>query len=339
MELTLNLPEGDERLALVGAAERNLKIIRESLGVAIHSRHGNVRISGESEAVGRAAAVLESLGAAARRHQPLERQQLLDLIAHTSRQRPASPGGRMVSDGSIEVYARGRRIAAMTEGQHHYLEAIHHHDMTFCIGPAGTGKTYLAVAAAAGMLKRNVVRKLVLVRPAVEAGEKLGFLPGDMQQKVNPYLRPLLDALHDMMDYEQVQRFMACDLIEIIPLAFMRGRTLNDSLIILDEAQNTTKAQMMMFLTRLGHGSKMIVTGDTTQIDLPDPRGSGLIDAARRLRRVRGIAMVTLAQSDIVRHNLVQRIVEAYETKKRPGVADDMDPLSGRPEGAPADGD
>jgi len=337
LELTISLPDGDERLALVGAAERNLKIIRESLGVNLHARNGNLKISGDSAAVGRAVNVLEALGDAARRHRPVERQQLLDIIANSSRRSPTAavvaagaaghgnlqhtPTNAQTADGSLDVYSRGRRVAAITEGQRHYLEAIQHHDMTFCIGPAGTGKTYLAVAAAAAMLKRGLVRKLVLVRPAVEAGEKLGFLPGDMQAKVNPYLRPLLDALHDMMDFEQIQRFMACDLIEVIPLAFMRGRTLNESLIILDEAQNTTKAQMMMFLTRLGHGSKMIITGDTTQIDLPDPRESGLIDAARRLRRVKGIAMVTLEQSDIVRHNLVQRIVEAYEPRKRPAPA------------------
>ncbi len=340
MELTISLPEGDQRIALVGAAERNLKIIRESLGVAITARNGNLKVSGESDAVGRAANVLEALGDAARRHRTIERQQLLDLIANSSRRshnaaivmggvHPIGPGRAAggnfaASDGGLDVYSRGRRVAAITEGQRHYLDAIEHHDLTFCIGPAGTGKTYLAVAAAAAMLKRGSVRKLVLVRPAVEAGEKLGFLPGDMQAKVNPYLRPLLDALHDMMDFEQIQRFMACDLIEVIPLAFMRGRTLNDSLIILDEAQNTTKAQMMMFLTRLGHGSKMIVTGDTSQIDLPDPRQSGLIDSVRRLRRVKGIAMVTLEQSDIVRHNLVQRIVEAYEVKRKEPVETEL---------------
>ncbi|MFK7789109.1 MAG: PhoH family protein, partial [Phycisphaeraceae bacterium] len=189
------------------------------------------------------------------------------------------------------------------------------------IGPAGTGKTYLAVAAAVSMLKRGQIRKLVLVRPAVEAGEKLGFLPGTLQDKVNPYLRPLLDALHDMMPFEQIERFMAVDLIEIVPLAFMRGRTLNDACIICDEAQNTTKSQMLMFLTRLGHGSKMIVTGDTSQIDLDDPRDSGLIDAVRRLRRTKGIAMCTLDGTDIVRHSLVQRVVEAYgQNDKRPQI-------------------
>ena len=185
-------------------------------------------------------------------------------------------------------------------------------DMVFCTGPAGTGKTYLAVAVAVHMLKHQQSKRLILVRPAVEAGEKLGFLPGDMQAKVNPYLRPLFDALHDMMDYDQIRRFMVNDLIEVIPLAFMRGRTLNDSVIILDEAQNTTVAQMMMFLTRMGHGSKMIVTGDDSQVDLPPDTVSGLLDAKGRLTGIDGLSFVVLERGDIVRHRLVQHIVEAY---------------------------
>lgn len=319
---------------MTGSGERNLKIIRESLGVNISARDESLKISGESDAVGRAAHVIEQLADAAKRNRPLTRQQVIDSIASATRHSRSRGQGSLHidrqyqrhqsesnngdgDDGTeLEVYLGGRQITAMTTGQRRYLTAMYQHDLTFCIGPAGTGKTYLAVAAAVAMLRRGQVRKLMLVRPAVEAGEKLGFLPGDMQQKVNPYLRPLLDALHDMMDFEQIQRFMATDVIEIIPLAFMRGRTLNNAAVILDEAQNTTRSQMLMFLTRLGHGSKMVVTGDTSQIDLEEPRESGLIDAARRLIRVTGIGFVTLEQTDIVRHSLVQRIVEAYAPPK-----------------------
>jgi len=322
LELTISLPHGDERLAVTGTAERNLKIIRETLGVIIMARDGSLRITGESQAVGRAAHVLELLSRAAKRNHPLTRQQLLESITAVGNIIPTTAKEGHIASAStdaLEVYLRGRQVRAMTAGQQRYIDVIQKHDLSFCIGPAGTGKTYLAVAAAAAMLRRGEVRKLMLVRPAVEAGEKLGFLPGDMQQKVNPYLRPLLDALHDMMDFDQIQRFMATDVIEIIPLAFMRGRTLNEAAVILDEAQNTTKAQMLMFLTRLGHGSKMVVTGDTSQIDLEDPRQSGLIDAARRLIRVPGIGFVTLDQADIVRHSLVQKIVEAYNPTEKPG--------------------
>ncbi len=344
MELTIKIPDGAERFGVTGPAERNLKIIREALGVTINARSEALKVTGKSAAVGQAAHVIERLSEAARHDAPLSRQQLLDAIAAIS-SAPA-PGsfhaGRNMSDGSpddktlaqaLDVYLDGRRVRPMSPGQRHYLDCLTKHDLTFCIGPAGTGKTYLAVAAAVSMLKRGQVRKLVLVRPAVEAGEKLGFLPGTMQDKVNPYLRPLLDALHDMMPFEQIERFMAVDLIEIVPLAFMRGRTLNDACILCDEAQNTTKSQMLMFLTRLGHGSKMIVTGDTSQIDLDDPRDSGLIDAVRRLRRTRGVAMCTLDGADIVRHSLVQRVVEAYgENAKRPQtdfIKDVMDDVEG----------
>lgn len=299
---------------MIGSAERNLKIIREALGVKVAARNGMLRISGNSQAVGRATHVLEALQSTASKRQPMDRRQLLHLIASVARQsvdhREAPDDVARTDD--LEVYTPGRRIRALTPGQRAYLGAIQQHDLTLCTGPAGTGKTYLAVATAVSMLKRSQIRKLALVRPAVEAGERLGFLPGDMQEKVNPYLRPLLDALHDMMDFAQVQRLMACDVIEAVPLAYMRGRTLNDAIIILDEAQNTTRSQMLMFLTRLGHGGKMIVTGDTTQIDLEEPRHSGLIDAARRLRGVKGVALVSLDRQDIVRHSLVQQIVQAY---------------------------
>jgi phosphate starvation-inducible protein PhoH and related proteins len=227
----------------------------------------------------------------------------------------AADNDRAVRQGSIDVYSRGAAIKPKTDGQKRYIDGIVENDLTFCVGPAGTGKTYLAVAAAASMLKHGQAKRLVLARPAVEAGERLGFLPGDLQAKVNPYLRPLFDALHDMMDFEQVKRFMANDVIEVIPLAFMRGRTLNDSAIILDEAQNTTVSQMLMFLTRLGNNSKMIVTGDPSQVDLPKNEQSGLVDAMSRLRGIKGIAMVELDRADIVRHRLVQNIVNAYERR------------------------
>ncbi len=319
MELTIQLPEDDRRVGITGSAERNLKILRETLGVTITERNAALRIRGESSAVGRAAHILERLHEAAKNHKPFTRQDLLETITSVCAMKsfdhdhPLEPGRRNAAlHEGLDVYLSGKCIRPLSAGQRDYVRAIEQHDLTFCVGPAGTGKTYLAVAVAVSMLKHAEVRKLVLVRPAVEAGEKLGFLPGSMQEKVNPYLRPLLDALHDMMEYEQIQRFMTCDLIEIVPLAFMRGRTLNDALIILDEAQNTTRNQMLMFLTRLGHGSKMVVTGDTSQIDLPDKRQSGLLDALHRLRYTHGLAMVSLEGQDIVRHSLVQRIVEAY---------------------------
>ena len=317
MELTISLPRGHDRVDLTGTGERNLKIIRDVLDVRLAARNGHLRISGERDAVGRAASLLEQLASAARSQRPMTRQQLLEAILAD---KPSTAGvaihggndNKPLEVNSLEVYLPGRRVKPLTPGQRSYLEAILQHDLTICSGPAGTGKTYLAVAAAVALLKHGQARRLALVRPAVEAGEKLGFLPGDMQDKVNPYLRPLLDALHDMMEFDQIQRFMTNDVIEIIPLAFMRGRTLNDTVIILDEAQNTTANQMLMFLTRMGHGAKMIVTGDTTQIDLEDSLQSGLVDAFRRLRRTKGVATVTLEDTDIVRHSLVQRIVRAY---------------------------
>ncbi len=318
MELTITLDENVDPVAVLGPAESHLKLIREAFDVRATSRNGAVRLSGEGAAVNRAAEAVHVLAQAARDQRHLSKGQVVEHIHRIGSANTTGPTSRHGTDpwadddDNIDVYIQGRRIRPKSAGQRRYLDAIRAHDMIFCTGPAGTGKTYLAVAAAVAMLKHGRTRKLVLVRPAVEAGEKLGFLPGDMQQKVNPYLRPLLDALHDMAPFEQVQRFMHGDLIEVVPLAFMRGRTLNDAVIIMDEAQNTTKAQMQMFLTRLGHGGKMIITGDTSQIDLPPGETSGLIDAVRRLKRVPGIGFITLEKGDIVRHSLVQRIVEAY---------------------------
>ncbi len=306
MNLNITLEHPDKKLALYGASDKYLRLIRDSFGVQLVARDDELRLSGEPDQVGKAALVLDQM------QRKLRRQDWLSLEDVGNAVKSVKNEYQPRAAGDIDVYVKGHAIKPKTEGQKKYVEAIAAHDLTICVGPAGSGKTYLAVAAAASMLKQGQAKRLVLARPAVEAGERLGFLPGDMQAKVNPYLRPLFDALHDMMDFEQVKRFMLNDVIEVIPLAFMRGRTLNESVVILDEAQNTTASQMMMFLTRLGHNSKMIVTGDVTQIDLPRDVPSGLIDAIEILRGVKGIATVELARGDIVRHRLVQDIVDAY---------------------------
>jgi phosphate starvation-inducible PhoH-like protein len=217
------------------------------------------------------------------------------------------------SQSAIDLFQRAKRVQPRTKGQEEYVEAIRKNDLVFCIGPAGCGKTYLAVAMAVNALRKELVRKIVLVRPAVEAGERLGFLPGDLLAKVNPFLRPLLDAMQEMLDFEQVKRYIEADVVEILPLAFMRGRTLNETFIILDEAQNTTATQMKMFLTRMGEGAKIVVTGDPTQTDLPPQTMSGLDDAMRRLSGIEGVTTVELTGRDIVRHRLVREIVKAYD--------------------------
>ncbi|MEO1130775.1 MAG: PhoH family protein [Planctomycetota bacterium] len=316
MEITIRVPEGVDRTALFGSADGHLKMIRETLGVNMTARDDAVRVRGERESVHAAQSVMERMiESALRRRTPTRRDVLAMLADEGLRQ---SPGPSITGNGhgglpdGLDVYAGGRRIEPRSENQAFYVEAMRTHDLVIATGPAGTGKTYLAVAAAIHMLKSGRVKKAILARPAVEAGEKLGFLPGDQFAKVNPYLRPLLDALNDMLDYATIKRFMAADVVEVVPLAYMRGRTLNDAAIILDEAQNTTRGQMQMFLTRMGQRSKMIVTGDTTQVDLPEPTESGLLDAIRRLRRVKGVALCTLDRADVVRHELVQRIIDAY---------------------------
>ncbi len=323
LEITINLPPASEKLAVLGSGEANLKLIRDALGVRITARNDTIHFSGERGAVYTARSVLSHLIDQSRRSHPTipSRETVLDLIAQQSptihksasspRQMPRQHS-HVNWNGRLDVYVRGRAVKPRSLNQQHYLEAIMEHDLTIAIGPAGTGKTYLAVAAAVHMLKSGQIRKIILARPAVEAGEKLGFLPGTVEAKVNPFLRPLFDALHDMMDYAQISRFMESDVIEVVPLAYMRGRTLNDAAIICDEAQNTTRGQMHMFLTRMGAASKMIVTGDITQIDLPDPRQSGLIDALRRLRRVPGVGSIVLESADVIRHPLVARIIQAY---------------------------
>jgi len=293
----------------LGASDRHVRMIRDAFGVQVSCRDDEVRLAGDKEQVGKAAAVLDLMQKHLRRKEWISVEEVGKVISQVEHASPDAQG----SSDTLDVFTHAHRIHAKTEGQQRYLDAMQSHDLTFCIGPAGTGKTYLAVAVGASLLKHGQVKRIVLARPAVEAGERLGFLPGDLQAKVNPYLRPLFDALHDMIDFEQVKRFMLNDVIEVIPLAFMRGRTLNDCVVILDEAQNTTPAQMLMFLTRLGHDSKMIVTGDISQVDLPPDVPSGLADAMQKLRGIRGIGMVQLERGDIVRHRLVQNIVNAYE--------------------------
>ena len=308
MNLSITLEQPSKKLALFGSADRYLRLIRDSFGIQVVSRDDELRLSGETDQVSKAARVLDTMQRKLRRQDWLTPEEVGKAVAEVTETEGADK-----STGRIETFAKGHAVKPKTDGQTRYLQAIAENDLTICIGPAGTGKTYLAVAAAANLLKRGQAKRLVLARPAVEAGERLGFLPGDLQAKVNPYLRPLFDALGDMMEAEMVKRFMMNDVIEVVPLAFMRGRTLSESVIILDEAQNTTVSQMLMFLTRLGQDSKMIVTGDVSQVDLPHGTVSGLGDAVRKLQGIKGVATITLDKADIVRHRLVQNIVEAYE--------------------------
>jgi len=312
LELTITLDDSGKRAALFGSGDRHLRLIRGALGVQISARDSSIKLSGTAQAVGRAANVLEELQRLLRERDHLTDEVVAEVISYACQVDDA----RKENGDIIEVYTRHTVIRPRTEGQKAYVEAIRHNDLVFCVGPAGTGKTYLAVALAVSMLKAGSVQRVVLVRPAVEAGEKLGYLPGDMQAKVNPYLRPLFDAMHDMMTFDQIKRFISNDVIEVAPLAFMRGRTLNNCVVILDEAQNTTRSQMLMFLTRLGHHTKMIVTGDDSQVDLERPEESGVVDALRRLKRIKGIGVVRLQRQDIVRHQLVTEIVHAYTNEK-----------------------
>lgn len=307
MELSVTLSEPHRRAELFGAGDRHLRRIRELLDVRIQSRNATVRLTGEAPNVAKAASVLERMQKMLHGREFLDDAEVDQALAEVEEREAGAAGHEFLT-----VFARDAALTPRTDGQRAYVEAMLAHDMVFCLGPAGTGKTYLAVAVAVHLLKHAKTKRIALVRPAVEAGEKLGFLPGDLQAKVNPYLRPLFDAMHDMMTYDQLKRFMVSDVIEVIPLAYMRGRTLNNAVIILDEAQNATPSQMLMFLTRMGHHSKMIVTGDDSQTDLPSGTESGLVDAVQRLRGVRGIEIVRLKESDIVRHRLVQEVVSRY---------------------------
>jgi phosphate starvation-inducible PhoH-like protein len=311
LELKLKIEPNQKLLELFGPADSHLRALRKNLNVKISARKNDLLISGSENNVKNAAKIIEKMQKQLTKKGFLTTDDVKIMLAQKDSAQPAETAH------AISVYSPKRAIQPRTSGQIKYIKTMLENDLTFCIGPAGTGKTYLAVAVAVSMLKKKQIRRIVLARPAVEAGEKLGFLPGDIQAKVNPYLRPLFDALEDMMDFTQMKKFMDLDIIEIIPLAFMRGRTLNDAVIICDEAQNTSPLQMLMVLTRLGQSSKMIITGDITQIDLAATQKSGMVEAVQTLKRIKGIANVTLTQKDIVRHRLVQNIVRAYRKKTK----------------------
>ncbi len=306
IESTVSVSNAENLLLLLGTKDQHLKQIRSAIPANISARDGKILVQGDEDDVIKVTAILEELRSRLRRTGMLNAEQVLQVI------RRVTNGDEALSTEPIDV-GGGRTIHPRTRGQAEYVAAIRDHALVFCAGPAGTGKTFLAVATAIEALHAQRIRKIVLVRPAVEAGESLGFLPGDLQAKINPYLRPLLDALSEMMDFEPMRRYMDEDVIEVVPLAYMRGRTLNEAFVILDEAQNTTVSQMKMFLTRMGEGSQVVVSGDPSQIDLPPHTKSGLIDALSRLRKIEGFASVTLTGADIVRHRLVQEIVKAYD--------------------------
>ncbi len=307
MDLTLPIEDTSTSNLLFGATDANLRAVRSEFDVRIAARDGSIHLSGDPKNVRMASNALNLLQRRLRGNHSLTERDVDQAIAD-ARMTDSMPA----AERRMNVLGASSKVVPKTPGQAAYIDAILTHDATFCLGPAGSGKTYLAVAVALSLLKQKQIDRLVLARPAVEAGEKIGFLPGDIQAKVNPFLRPLLDALQDMMGFDQFKRYMENDVIEVIPLAFMRGRTLNKAVVILDEAQNTTISQMLMVLTRLGMGSKMIVTADQSQTDLPPGQPSGVLDAVRRLQHVDGIAVIQLEKADIVRHPLVQSIVDAY---------------------------
>ena len=311
-ERIINAERIEQIINVFGSFDENIKRIEQTYGVKITNRGTELKISGEDEASDRAGRAIEGLLLLAAKGETIDEQKvryLIDLVSSGNEDKI----GEMAKD-VVCITAKGRPVKAKTLGQQRYMKAISKNTITIGVGPAGTGKTYLAVAAAVAAFREKAVNRIILTRPAVEAGERLGFLPGDLQNKVDPYLRPLYDALYDMLGAETYQKYLERGNIEVAPLAYMRGRTLDDSFIILDEAQNTTREQMKMFLTRLGFGSKIVITGDITQIDLPSDKVSGLKDAVRILDNVPDIAICRLTASDVVRHALVQRIIAAYET-------------------------
>ena len=307
----VNAERVEDMIAVFGSFDENIRRIEEALSVTIVNRGTDLKVTGDEEAADKAVRTLEGLLALASKGEVIDEQRVRYLI--TMVQEGNDDQIAQMAKDVVCITAKGKPIKAKTVGQQHYMKAIAKNTVTIGVGPAGTGKTYLAVAAAVAAFRERTVNRIILTRPAVEAGERLGFLPGDLQNKVDPYLRPLYDALYDMLGPETFQKYQERGSIEVAPLAYMRGRTLDDSFIILDEAQNTTKEQMKMFLTRLGFGSKIVITGDVTQIDLPDDKVSGLKDAIRVLEGVKDIAICRLTSADVVRHALVQEIINAYE--------------------------
>lgn len=310
-EQIINFDRMEQAVSLFGSFDENIRLIENKYSVNVISRGSDLKVTGEAENVAKAARAINGLMVLINKGEELNEQNVryvLSLVEEDNEDRLGS-----MINSCICITSKGRPVKPKTLGQEKYVEAIKEKTIVFGIGPAGTGKTYLAVAMAVNAFRAKEINRIILTRPAVEAGEKLGFLPGDLQQKVDPYLRPLYDALFDMLGAENFQRYQERGNIEVAPLAYMRGRTLDDSFIILDEAQNTTPEQMKMFLTRLGFNSKMVVTGDVTQIDLPDGKRSGLVEASKILKDVEDVRTIRFSEKDVVRHKLVQDIIKAYE--------------------------
>ena len=311
VERTVSTERVEDLISVFGSFDENIKRIEDAFNINIVNRDTELKVSGNEEMVDKAVRALEGLFALAAKGEMIDEQRVRYIITLVKDDQDAFVS--KIAEDVVCITAKGKPIKAKTVGQQNYMKAITQNTITIGVGPAGTGKTYLAVAAAVAAFRERTVNRIILTRPAVEAGERLGFLPGDLQNKVDPYLRPLYDALYDMLGAETFQKYQERGSIEVAPLAYMRGRTLDDSFIILDEAQNTTKEQMKMFLTRLGFGSKIVITGDVTQIDLPSDKTSGLKDAIKVLEKVKDIAICRLTSADVVRHALVQEIINAYE--------------------------